>query len=519
MRRGGATLELKPFDALASLRPLPARTDSLTWTRRMRVGQELRVYTMKSDIQAEPSPDLDVHLITIFGPDDGRGPRQHEFVQDERSIEVCPALPAGVNRAPDSGCYPADWDRERLADNTVRTVVQVPDGILLTLRTYTGAIVADRIKWPLVAETVDGDVHIRSSGAVSVNAVGGNVDVSLARTNWIDRQYLKTVSGRITLRLPADANVELTMKQLTSSAHTSFAIDRKWRGARGRTYTLARLGAGSRELYAETWTGGITVVRDGDLAAPPMEDESGANAAGGDGGPDPEPNPNPDFGGDSPSPTPSASPSANTRPYRVSAGGETDERVALDLPGDFMLRHDAARLRGALDSASRMALLRLASPRWDAYQRGVVDPGVNLVGDRALWALSVSEDVDLTGAMVEQIGSGDWRVRAYAAWVLGESGTTRGSRALVSALEDPQWRVRVAAASAMASVRATGGVTTLERLLADPQYQVRTAALEALTAIGDAHALPRAREMLTHEHAMVRAQAQSAVSILSERLR
>ena len=527
--------------------PLPARTDTLAWTRHMNRGQWLKVYTMKSDVVVEASRDDDVHVITIFGADDGRGPRQHEFDEDEKQIEVCPALPLGVKRIPKTGCWPVDWKAEVAADNAVRTVVQVPEGINVDVKTSSGDIMATRAMVPITAGSVDGSIRISTSAYATANTVNGDVDVTLERTAWRGSISMKTVSGRISLLLPADANTDVEVMNSTGDSRTSFALDRAWRGDRWRMHGSATLGNGGRKVTAESWTGAIVVRRVGEQDLLPLHITYGATDDE-----DPNPNPNPDGPGGSPSyspsPSPSPSPRARTRvlpalnaeyagalgaypydalprqhdqmidkPYRATLGGVTGERMSLELPAGFLRKYSRPALRGAPDSAAIARLAQLATAQWLAYHMGDTDPGVELAGERALWALSRSNGRTLLREVMHEMANGDWRARAYAAWTLGELRASSANEYLIDALGDPMARVRAAAASALSRTHPGVARAPLEKLLRDDDYRVRAAALSALGAIGDARSLPALQPLLRDPHAMVRAEAEAALPLLVRR--
>jgi HEAT repeat protein len=242
-----------------------------------------------------------------------------------------------------------------------------------------------------------------------------------------------------------------------------------------------------------------------------------------------DPNPNPDSNSspspspspsDSPSPSPSASPSddlpsAVDSPYKISGGGETDERVAQYVDGGFLRKFTPRTASGMRDSAAIVKLAAAALPRWIAYQRGEIDPGTNLVGDRAIWALTL---VHLNGRIFEgligALKDRDWRVRSYAAWTLGEVGEGRATEMLLEAASDYHWRVRMQAAATLGEYGAKSALPRLIELTSDEHYQVRTAAVDALAAIGDTSALPALRAAARDPHMMVRMQAQAALAAL-----
>lgn len=201
-------------------------------------------------------------------------------------------------------------------------------------------------------------------------------------------------------------------------------------------------------------------------------------------------------------------------PYRIDWGGVTGERVELDVPGNFLRRFTPALMKGRRDSVAVTRLAALAKKRWIEYQRGATDPGVELVGDRAIWALTrVRSGGEIQEALADALKDEDWRVRAYAAWAIAEVGEW-ATGPLYTALDDGEWRVRMHAAVAMGHFRAKAAVRTLIGLLGDDHYQVRSAAAAALGEIGDRVALSALREAARDPHEMVRSEAESALEKL-----
>ncbi|HEX8320243.1 HEAT repeat domain-containing protein [Longimicrobium sp.] len=192
-------------------------------------------------------------------------------------------------------------------------------------------------------------------------------------------------------------------------------------------------------------------------------------------------------------------------PREISAGQPTGERLPL-APG---ARELALRNAGSASGADAAAIRRLR-PALDHTPTSAMD----LVRERATWALAQVRGGELIRPLVAALGDADWRVRAYAAWALGAAGERRGVNALAGALADPHWRVRANAASALAQVPDARAVTALGSVLRDPAWQVRAGAVEALGAIGDARAIAMVEPLLRDPHVAVRGAAQPAIAHL-----
>ncbi|HEX8453468.1 MAG TPA: M56 family metallopeptidase [Longimicrobium sp.] len=183
----------------------------------------------------------------------------------------------------------------------------------------------------------------------------------------------------------------------------------------------------------------------------------------------------------------------------------TGERVPL-APG---ARELALRNAAGASGADAAAIRRLRP----ALDRAATSP-VDLVQDRATWALTQVRGGELIRPLVSALGDADWRVRAYAAWALGVAGERRAVDALAGALRDPNWRVRANAASSLAQVPDARAVTALGSVLGDPAWQVRAGAVDALAALGDARAIAMLEPLLRDPHMAVRGAAEPAIAHL-----
>jgi HEAT repeat protein/beta-lactamase regulating signal transducer with metallopeptidase domain len=192
-------------------------------------------------------------------------------------------------------------------------------------------------------------------------------------------------------------------------------------------------------------------------------------------------------------------------PREMSQANPTGERVPL-APG---ARELALRNAGSAAGADAAAIRRLRP----ALDRAPTSP-VDLVQERATWALTQVRGGELIRPLVGALGDADWRVRAYAAWALGAAGERRAVDALAGALRDPHWRVRASAAYALSQVPDARAVTALGSVLRDSAWQVRAGAVEALGAIGDARAIAMLEPLLRDPHIAVRGAAEPAIAHL-----
>ena len=143
------------------------------------------------------------------------------------------------------------------------------------------------------------------------------------------------------------------------------------------------------------------------------------------------------------------------------------ERLDLDYEA-LAIRAGSVEARGR-DGLAIATLKRELSRR----PQGIDD----LVRERSIWALLQVRDGRLVEPLLDALGHGDWRTRAYAAWGLGVAGSAAAVPGLTEALSDPVWRVRANAAFALAEIGGEAPEPAMTAALSDPVWQVRYAAV------------------------------------------
>ncbi len=529
----------------------PVATDTVRMSFPMRAGQVLEVMSVWGNITALPAAGSEAEVVAVKKTQaGGRAALDRVAIQkgeNDAGVKVCARYPNGGGQTECSARGRSEYDA---TDVIVSFTVRIPRGVRLAAHTTMGNVVATALDSYVWATSAMGNLTLSTSAFGEGSTSAGNITASLGATTWGDNMEFETGAGHVVVEIPAGVRTSVEGQASNGAIGSDFPlefIDRNdvgWikgriNGGSARSALTLRsqkgnvflrrasgrqsLGLRALDSLAAINPAGIHGAVETRPDAADADDFDRNDDTSDDFDADPNPNPNPDGpGDDSPSPSPSPSPSSAQsssreldQPYRVTAGGVTDERVALDLPGGFLHRFTPAALDGQRDSVAILKLAAAARKRWIAYQQGQRDPGVNLVGDRALWALTqVRNGGEIHEGLVEALRGSDWRTRAYAAWALSEVGGAWATGMLSSSLEDPQWRVRQHAAVAVGTFRAKWAVPVLIRLLEDPQYQVRTAAADALGNIGDVAAVPALRKAAQDPHTMVRDQARAALEML-----
>ena len=169
------------------------------------------------------------------------------------------------------------------------------------------------------------------------------------------------------------------------------------------------------------------------------------------------------------------------------------ERIVVDEIPDVPAEGPDAALIAVMRDAARIA------PRHE----------IDFVAFRARWALLQVRNGELVQPLIEALGDGDWRIRAYAAWGLSVAADSRATAPLVELLDDDIWRVRAMAATALASIADPNASAAMHRALDDDAWQVRAPAVRYFSAIGAERQL---FERMKHDrHLAVRTAAKEAL--------
>jgi hypothetical protein len=143
----------------------------------------------------------------------------------------------------------------------------------ITLDAVAGDITAETMSGEVAACDLSGDVRFRSlSGGLTlagglVTALEGNTmsgpvtaDVTLAGAGGI---HVGTVSGEVTLRLPADSDAAVRLQSTSGAVRTDFETLRAVKAPASHTVS-GNVGAGTGRVSVTTMSGAVTLLRRAD---------------------------------------------------------------------------------------------------------------------------------------------------------------------------------------------------------------------------------------------------------------
>lgn len=232
--------------------------DTWTWTEALRPGQVLEIKGVNGSIQAVGASggQASVEATKTANRDD---PDEVEMVVVRRpdGFTICALYPTPRRARQPNECAAGDGGRNSVNNNDVRVdfTVRVPRGVKLIARTVNGGITANDLTGEVDGHTVNGSVHLTTSGVARASTVNGSIEVDLGRAIWEDLLEFETVNGSITVTLPEDTNAEVNASTVTGSISSDFPLT--IRGRFGPKRLSGTIGNGGRELSLGTVNGNI----------------------------------------------------------------------------------------------------------------------------------------------------------------------------------------------------------------------------------------------------------------------
>jgi len=159
-----------------------------------------------------------------------------------------------------------------------------------SLKSVSGGITLDGVTGDVDANTVSGALEAQGiNGKLNFNTVSG--DLTLA-DGWLERldanglsgdvtadidldplggMQVTTVSGEVTLRLPAEADARVNLHSLSGDVSSEFAELRRSSATASRSVS-GSIGAGSGQVSVTTMSGRVILLRRGERGTAPPDD-------------------------------------------------------------------------------------------------------------------------------------------------------------------------------------------------------------------------------------------------------
>jgi hypothetical protein len=241
--------------------PLAAQKPDFRWEKALAVGATVSLHNLNGDVTVTPSTTGKVEIVGVK-----RGSRRAfddvtlEVVETSRGVTVCPVfrnadMECGENglRMHGRGGY-RDRDYE---DVSIDIEVKLPKGLMVSANSVSGDVSVVGAEGAVRAGSVSGNVRMERLRASSVRAssVSGDVDVVVDALTGDGPLRFTSVSGNVTAELPKNVDADVTMRSVSGSLDSDFALTLN--GRMSRHSLEARIGKGGRELEVHTVSGNV----------------------------------------------------------------------------------------------------------------------------------------------------------------------------------------------------------------------------------------------------------------------
>ena len=243
--------------ALSAL-PVAAQTPDLRWHGRLAAGKRIEVKGVNGDVRAVAATGAEAEVIWAkhgrrSDPEDVK----IEVIEHEGGVTICAVYPTPRRARRENICEVGNSWHSSTEDNdvTVDFEVRIPAGVEFGGQTVNGEMSATGLRANVKASTVNGSVHVTTTGLAEASTVNGSVYVEMGRADWTDELDFSTVNGGITLILPASLSTEVRASTVNGDLVTDYPLTVT--GRFGPRKMRGTIGSGGRSLSLSTVNGEI----------------------------------------------------------------------------------------------------------------------------------------------------------------------------------------------------------------------------------------------------------------------
>lgn len=231
------------------LASLPARGESETfsWQESLKAGQSLEVEVYRGNIVARPAKGAEAEVRIV---------EQGQSADLARvSVEVKPTRDGFKIAA----VYPQNDEVVRKAVE-LEVEIRLPVGVDFVGRTSEGDVHAQGLQGVVRAYSLDGDVRISTTSYGEASTIRGDIDATLGAVDWTGTLEFAAVRGNVVVRLPANANTELSVASARGRFETDYFPTASASGRLG-VELKGTLGKGGRQMELRNVLGTIQLLR------------------------------------------------------------------------------------------------------------------------------------------------------------------------------------------------------------------------------------------------------------------
>jgi DUF4097 and DUF4098 domain-containing protein YvlB len=236
---------------------LNARTgqNDFHWREQVAPGRAIEINGVYGNIHAEAASGNEVEVVaTKHAVHSNPNEVQLQVIKHQDGVTICAVYPGG------NQCKSGDMS-SHVHNNDVRVdfTVRVPANVRLIARAVNGDIEAVSLHSNVEAYSAMGNVSISTDGYARARTITGYINASMGNAGWSGRLDFESVTGEITLKLPASTNTEVHAESITGNISTEFPLTVK--GMANAQSLEGVIGSGGRRLTLKTISGPIKLMR------------------------------------------------------------------------------------------------------------------------------------------------------------------------------------------------------------------------------------------------------------------
>jgi DUF4097 and DUF4098 domain-containing protein YvlB len=178
-----------------------------------------------------------------------------EVVESPDGISICAMFKDADMECTARGLRVHDSDHDHDLDIDIE--VTLPKSMVVSANSVSGDVSVIGAEGFVKGGSVSGDVvmqHLRAS-SVAAGSVSGDIDVTIDAFTGAGDLSFKSVSGDVTVMLPAGTDADVTMRSVSGDLDTDFPLTLN--GRMDRHALEARIGKGGRQLEVATVSGDV----------------------------------------------------------------------------------------------------------------------------------------------------------------------------------------------------------------------------------------------------------------------
>lgn len=237
-----------------------AQADDFEWRGRVAPGQTLEIRGIAGAVVAELARGDEVEVTARKRGDEADlSDVRVEVVPHEGGVTICAVYGTPAGAREESRCGGGHATRAGTADVRVDFTVRVPAGVRLEARTVNGSIEARDLRSEVVARTVSGRVDVSTTEAAQARTVSGSITATVGSLARAGELSFQSVSGSVTVRLPADAGARVHMRTVSGGLESDFPMMLQGRISPRRFE--ATIGDGGPGIVMRTVSGNVRLRR------------------------------------------------------------------------------------------------------------------------------------------------------------------------------------------------------------------------------------------------------------------